>query len=140
MKNETAKSADYKMVKYKDPATGKVKFRKVKHDDSIVKQEEGYIGAKGEKGRDKGNAGKFDKNTAYSHAKTHNGVVHKDTSGSYLVKHGRGKNVSESVELDEAINFRKAHQEIMAYAKKHGDIDKEDFEKVASYIKEIGDN
>jgi len=140
MKNETAKSADYKMVKYKDPATGKVKFRKVKHDDSIVKQEEGYIGAKGEKGRDKGNAGKFDKNTAYSHAKTHNGVVHKDTSGSYLVKHGRGKNVSESVELDEAINFRKAHQEIMAYAKKHGDIDKEDFEKVASYIKAIGDN
>jgi len=58
-------------------------------------QEEGYIGGKGEKGRDKGNAGKFDKNTAYSHAKTHNGVVHKDTSGSYLVKHGRGKNVSE---------------------------------------------
>ena len=101
---------------------------------------EGYIGGKGEKGRDKGNAGKFDKNTAYSHAKTHNGVVHKDTSGSYLVKHGRGKNVSESVELGEAINFRKAHQEIMAYAKKHGDIDKEDFEKVASYIKAIGDN
>jgi len=193
---------------------------------------EGYIGGKGEKGRDKGNAGKFDKNTAYSHAKTHNGVVHKDTSGSYLVKHGRGKNVSEesvaelstktlqsfadkswknpkraqgvktaagkivkkalekestytakvpkkhdpskdisvadykkktgkktvslkhltknthvnpfteeSFDLDEAaINFRKLHQEIMAYAKKHGDIDKEDFEKVASYIKEIGDN
>jgi len=255
MKNETAKSADYKMVKFRDPATGKIKFRKVKHDDAIVQQEtmdprdftdkpghvvvvkkkdgtrkikhyhpssagakkyadrvnkvnrvgdkatvhrtdgrkihgesfryrpdpfksraslaksakykeaeaeyqkdkefarkkaqqkreettqeEGYIGGKGEKGRDKGNAGKFDKNTAYSHAKAHNGVVHKDTSGSYLVKHGRGKNVSESVELDEAINFRKAHQEIMAYPKKHGDIDKEDFEKVASYIKAIGDN
>ena len=104
--------------------------------------EEGYLGSKGEKGRDKGNAGKFDKNTAYSHAKTHNGVVHKDTSGSYLVKHGRGKNVSEeTVELDEAaINFRKAHQEIMAYAKKHGDIDKKDFEKVAYYLKAIGDN
>jgi hypothetical protein len=118
---------------------------KVKKDLGMYKNrekaEEGYIGGKGEKGRDKGNAGKFDKNTAYSHAKTHNGVVHKDTSGSYLVKHGRGKNVSESVELDEAaINFRKLHQEIMAYAKKHGDIDKEDFEKVASYIKEIGDN
>ena len=104
--------------------------------------EEGYLGSKGEKGRDKGNAGKFDKNTAYSHAKTHNGVVHKDASGSYLVKHGRGKNVSEeTVELDEAaINFRKAHQEIMAYAKKHGDIDKKDFEKVAYYLKAIGDN
>jgi len=220
MKNETAKSADYKMVKFRDPATGKIKFRKVKHDDAIVRQEtmdprdftdkpghvvvvkkkdgtrkikhyhpssagakkyadrvnkvnrvgdkatvhktdgrkihgesfryrpdpfksraslaksakykeaeaeyqkdkefarkkaqqkreettqeEGYIGGKGEKGRDKGNAGKFDKNTAYSHAKAHNGVVHKDTSGSYLVKHGRGKNVSEEP-VDEA--WRKA--------------------------------
>ena len=105
MKNETTKSADYKMVKFKDPATGKINFRKVKHDDSIIKQEEGYLGSKGEKGRDKGNAGKFDKDTAYSHAKTHNGVVHKDTSGSYLVKHGRGKNVSEEP-VDEA--WRKA--------------------------------
>ena len=39
MKNETAKSADYKMVKFRDPATGKIKFRKVKHDDAIVQQE-----------------------------------------------------------------------------------------------------
>lgn len=56
---------------------------------------EGYIGAKGEKGRDYHNAGEFDKDTAYSHAKKHNGVVHKDPSGKYLVKHGRGKHVSE---------------------------------------------
>lgn len=56
---------------------------------------EGYIGAKGEKGRDYHNAGTFDKDTAYSHAKKHNGVVHKDPSGKYLVKHGRGKHVSE---------------------------------------------
>ena len=46
----------------------------------------------------------------------------------------------ESVELDEAIDFRKAHQEIMAYAKKSGGIDKTDFEKVAYYVKAIGDN
>ena len=46
----------------------------------------------------------------------------------------------ESIELDEAIDFRKAHQEIMAYAKKSGGIDKTDFEKVAYYVKAIGDN
>lgn len=56
---------------------------------------EGYIGAKGEKGRDYHNAGTFDKGTAYSHAKKHNGVVHKDPSGKYLVKHGKGKHVGE---------------------------------------------
>ena len=157
----TAKTSDYRMVKYKDPETGKIKFRKKRHDDEIVKQEdvkekavskaqqkffgmvrakqkgempnaspevkkaaasmskkdvkdfaatkhkglpakkesveEGYIGAKGEKGRDYHNAGTFDKDTAYSHAKKHNGVVHKDPSGKYLVKHGRGKHVSETL-------------------------------------------
>ena len=46
----------------------------------------------------------------------------------------------ESFDLDEAIDFRKAHQEIMAYAKKSGGIDKTDFEKVAYYVKAIGDN
>ena len=51
------------------------------------------------------------------------------------------KEVSNSVaQLDEAIDFRKAHQEIMAYAKKSGGIDKTDFEKVAYYVKAIGDN
>ena len=58
--------------------------------------EEGYIGAKGEKGRDFKNSGKFDKDTAYAHAKKHNGVVHADGSGKYLVKHGKGKHVSEA--------------------------------------------
>lgn len=62
--------------------------------------EEGYIGAKGEKGRDYHNAGTFDQSTAASHAKKNNGVVHKDASGKYLVKHGRGANVSEE-SLDE---------------------------------------
>jgi len=90
---EKVTSADKKPEMYTDEK-GKRRVRMVKTDKEIIKQE-GYIGGKGEKGRDKGNAGKFDKNTAYSHAKTHNGVVHKDTSGSYLVKHGRGKNVSE---------------------------------------------
>jgi hypothetical protein len=92
--DEKVTSADKKPEMYTDEK-GKRRVRMVKTDKEIIKQEEGYIGGKGEKGRDKGNAGKFDKNTAYSHAKTHNGVVHKDTSGSYLVKHGRGKNVSE---------------------------------------------
>lgn len=46
----------------------------------------------------------------------------------------------EEVELDEAIDFRKAHQEIMAYAKKNGGMDKTDFEKVAYYVKAIGDH
>ena len=65
--------------------------------------EEGYLGAQGEKGRDHSNAGTFSKSDAYSHAKKHNGVVHKDPSGKYLVKHGRGKHVSEEVEqVDEA--------------------------------------
>lgn len=91
--DEKVTSADKKPEMYTDEK-GKRRVRMVKTDKEIIKQE-GYIGGKGEKGRDKGNAGKFDKNTAYSHAKTHNGVVHKDTSGSYLVKHGRGKNVSE---------------------------------------------
>ena len=50
------------------------------------------------------------------------------------------ESVEESIELDEAIDFRKAHQEIMAYAKKSGGIDKTDFEKVAYYVKAIGDN
>ena len=62
--------------------------------------EEGYVGAQGEKGRDYHNAGTFSKADAYSHAKKHNGVVHKDPSGKYLVKHGRGANVSEE-SLDE---------------------------------------
>ena len=62
--------------------------------------EEGYVGAQGEKGRDYHNAGTFSKSDAYSHAKKHNGVVHKDPSGKYLVKHGRGANVSEE-SLDE---------------------------------------
>ena len=92
--DEKVTSADKKPEMYTDEK-GKRRVRMVKTDKEIIKQEEGYLGGKGEKGRDKGNAGKFDKNTAYSHAKTHNGVVHKDTSGSYLVKHGRGKNVSE---------------------------------------------
>ena len=34
------------------------------------------------------------------------------------------KGNKEATELDEAIDFRKAHQEIMAYAKKSGGIDK----------------
>jgi len=50
------------------------------------------------------------------------------------------KGSKEATELDEAIDFRKAHQEIMAYAKKSGGIDKTDFEKVAYYVKAIGDN
>ena len=50
------------------------------------------------------------------------------------------KGNKEATELDEAIDFRKAHQEIMAYAKKSGGIDKTDFEKVAYYVKAIGDN
>ena len=80
------------------------------------KTDEGYIGAKGEKGRDYHNAGTFDKDTAYSHAKKHNGVVHKDPSGKYLVKHGRGKHVSEE-STDEA--YRKPTQaEIDADRKK----------------------
>lgn len=67
--------------------------------------QEAYIGDKGEKGRDKGNAGKFDKDTAYSIAKKHNGVVHKDGSGSYLVKHGRGKHISEESTIRHKMTF-----------------------------------
>jgi len=63
--------------------------------DEATMADEGYIGAKGEKGRDYHNAGTFDKATAYGHAKKHNGVVHKDPSGKYLVKHGKGKHVGE---------------------------------------------
>ena len=46
----------------------------------------------------------------------------------------------ESVELDEAIDFRKAFMDIQSYAKKSGGMDKTDFEKVAYYVKAIGDN
>lgn len=90
---ENVSSADKKPEMYTDPQ-GKRKVRMVKVDREVLKKE-GYIGGKGEKGRDYHNAGTFDKETAYSHAKKHNGVVHKDPSGKYLVKHGRGKNVSE---------------------------------------------
>lgn len=40
MIKETVKSADYTLVKYKDAATGKIKFRKKRHDDKIVKKED----------------------------------------------------------------------------------------------------
>ena len=42
--------------------------------------------------------------------------------------------------LDEAIDFRKAFMDIQSYAKKSGGMDKTDFEKVAYYVKAIGDN
>lgn len=75
--------------------------------EEVEQVEEGYLGAQGEKGRDYRNAGTFSKSDAYSHAKKHNGVVHKDPSGKYLVKHGRGKNVSEEVEqVDEALTHQ----------------------------------
>jgi hypothetical protein len=47
---------------------------------------------------------------------------------------------NESTELDEAIDFRKAFMDIQSYAKKSGGMDKTDFEKVAYYVKAIGDN
>jgi len=50
------------------------------------------------------------------------------------------KNKQEEVELDEAIDFRKAFMDIQSYAKKNGGMDKTDFEKVAYYVKAIGDN
>ena len=50
------------------------------------------------------------------------------------------KNRQEEVELDEAIDFRKAFMDIQSYAKKNGGMDKTDFEKVAYYVKAIGDN
>ena len=204
-KKESVSSADKKPEIYIKP-DGKRGVRMVKVDREIITKE-GYLGAKGEKGRDYHNAGTFDKETAYSHAKKHNGVVHKHSSGKYLVKHGRGKNVSErvvpgggglrvpfkaalktsdypkgtsmsaqkfkdsqkkmskqralstkdypkgtsmsatawknrqeEVELDEAIDFRKAFMDIQSYAKKNGGMDKTDFEKVAYYVKAIGDN
>jgi hypothetical protein len=59
--------------------------------------DEGYLGQKGQTGRDYHNAGLFDKDAAHGHAKRVNGVVHADPSGKYLVKHGRGKHVQESV-------------------------------------------
>ena len=46
----------------------------------------------------------------------------------------------EEVELDEAIDFRKAFMDIQSYAKKNGGMDKTDFEKVAYYVKAIGDH
>jgi len=78
----------------------KAEHEKLKAQYGQEEVEEGYIGAKGEKGRDYHNAGTFDQSTAASHAKKNNGVVHKDASGKYLVKHGRGANVSEE-SLDE---------------------------------------
>jgi len=50
------------------------------------------------------------------------------------------KGNKEATELDEAIDFRKAFMDIQSYAKKSGGIDKTDFEKVAYYVKAIGDN
>ena len=78
----------------------KAEHEKLKAQYGQEEVEEGYIGAQGEKGRDYHNAGTFSKPEAYSHAKKNKGVVHKDASGKYLVKHGRGANVSEE-SLDE---------------------------------------
>lgn len=50
------------------------------------------------------------------------------------------ESVKESTKMDEAIDFRKAFTDIQSYAKKSGGIDKTDFEKVAYYVKAIGDN
>jgi len=87
-----AAAAAYTAKKAKDKLDGN---KEKKESVREIITQEGYLGAKGEKGRDYRNAGTFDKDTAYSHAKKHNGVVHKDPSGKYLVKHGRGKHVSE---------------------------------------------
>ena len=98
-KLDHAKARDYHQYKIKKKGDYHSKMAKIHHANAIggssMMHKEGYIGAKGEKGRDYHNAGTFDKDTAYSHAKKHNGVVHKDPSGKYLVKHGRGKHVSE---------------------------------------------
>ena len=81
--------------KYKNAqAHNKAIGRALRNEDSV---EEGYLGQKGQTGRDYHNAGLFDKDAAHGHAKRVNGVVHADPSGKYLVKHGRGKHVQESV-------------------------------------------
>lgn len=61
----------------------------------------------------------------------------KDVKDFASTKH---KGLPEEVELDEAIDFRKAFMDIQSYAKKSGGMDKTDFEKVAYYVKAIGDN
>ena len=101
-KLDHAKARDYHQYKVKSKGDYHSKMAKIHHANAIggssMLHKEGYIGAKGEKGRSYHNAGTFDKDTAYSHAKKHNGVVHKDPSGKYLVKHGRGKHVGEDVQ------------------------------------------
>jgi hypothetical protein len=75
-------------------------------------------------------------------------VLHKGNRDLIAVKFGSINQMipasklrlAEEVELDEAIDFRKAFTDIQSYAKKSGGIDKTDFEKVAYYVKAIGDN
>ena len=43
-------------------------------------------------------------------------------------------------EITEAINFMKVSKSLEDYAKKSGGVDKEDFQKVAAYVREIGKN
>ena len=81
--------------KYKNAqAHNKAIGRALRNEEEV---DEGYLGQKGQTGRDYHNAGLFDKDAAHGHAKRVNGVVHADPSGKYLVKHGRGKHVQESV-------------------------------------------
>ena len=48
------------------------------------------------------------------------------------------KKVKESV--NEAIDFFKASKDLTDYAKKHGGIDKRDFEQAGAFVREIGKN
>lgn len=43
-------------------------------------------------------------------------------------------------QITEAINFMKVSKSLEDYAKKYGGVDKEDFQKVAAYVREIGKN
>ena len=45
-----------------------------------------------------------------------------------------------SMELDEAVDYEKTAKELDTYAKKHGGIDKDDFQKTATLVRKIGRN
>lgn len=75
---------------------------------------------------------------ARGHRKLSTAKLDKRYSGVARASQKLDKKQFEEVELDEAINFFKTSDALMAYAKKHGGIDKADFEKAAMHVRQLG--
>jgi len=77
----------------KHAALAKLAAKRVSEETVVESRNSAFINQDGTGPSEEGyhDAGQFDKATAEKHAKTHNGVVHQDYSGKYVVKVGKNK-------------------------------------------------